>query len=503
MNTQPLNAARIFVVAAFALTCFGLMLYLWNAFGGAVPLKPKAYRVTLALPEADLLAEQADVRISGVHVGTVVRTEAGTDATDPNRKDALLEIDRRYAPLHGDIRAIIRRKSLAGEEFLELTPGSRAAPVVPDGGRLPSASVAPSVKIDELLRTFDPATRRNFDIWIQQQGLSVGDRGADLSAALGALPAFETDLTGLVTTLNRQSRAVRAAVRETGTVFDALSRSSADLRGLMVNGRRATDAFAAQADGLAGTFRALPAFEAESQRLLHKAEAFRKNTDPVLTALRPGFREFGAAAQGLPATAREFNGLMHGVRDLNPAAERGLPAAVRFLDEVRPFTAEFAPFLAQLAPILDYIEPNADTLNTLFANLASATQATTAGYGSAGAGVHYARTSVAMHPDSLAQFPRRQSTTRINPYDSGRVKFSAKQPFSVFDDGNCGQPLAFPQLGPPDAAAGLDAEMVQRIRHFVLNDDKPVAVPCVPDRIPGGPAFTHVQALSQTPRGAP
>jgi virulence factor Mce-like protein len=503
MRPQPLNAARIFVVAAFSLTCFGLMLFLWNAFGGDVPLKPKGYRVTLALPEADLLADQADVRISGVHVGTVVRTEPGTDAADPNRKDAVLEIEPRYAPLRRDVRAIIRRKSLAGEEFLELTPGNAGTPAVPDGGRLAAANVAASVKIDELLRAFDPSTRRAFGVWIQQQGLAVGDQGAALNAALGTLPAFEGDFTDVLTTLNRQSSAVRAAVRETGTVFDALSERGDALRGLIVNGKRATDAFAQRGDALQGTFKALPAFEAESQQLLHRAERFRKNTDPVLTALRPGFRAFSATAQELPGTARELNRLVHGVRDLNGPALRGLPATRELLDQARPFIAQFSPFLGQLAPILDYVEPNADTVNTLVANLTAATQATAAGYGSAGAGVHYARAGMAMHPDSLAQFPRRQSTTRTNPYDSGRIRYSATEPYSVFDDGNCGQPLRFPKLGAPNAAALMGTEMLERIRHFVLHDDEPVAVSCVLDRAPGASAFTHVLPLTRTPGGAP
>ncbi|HWI72178.1 MAG TPA: MlaD family protein, partial [Baekduia sp.] len=72
MNTEKLGVRRILVVAVFSLTCFGLMLFLWNAFGGSVPLKPRGYRVVVALPEADLLAQEADVRISGVSVGRVV-----------------------------------------------------------------------------------------------------------------------------------------------------------------------------------------------------------------------------------------------------------------------------------------------------------------------------------------------------------------------------------------------------------------------------------------------
>ncbi|MCW2995765.1 MAG: virulence factor Mce family protein, partial [Conexibacter sp.] len=191
MNTERLDPGRLLVVVAFSLTCFGLMLFLWHAFGGSVPFTPQGYRVAVALPEADLLAEQADVRISGVTVGRVVRTERSGAAG--NRKDAILEIDARYAPLRRDVRATIRHKSLAGEEFLELSPGGVAAPAVPDGGRLASANVAPSVEIDEVLRTFDPATRRRLEDWIQTQARALGDRGGDLNQALGTLPGFEQD----------------------------------------------------------------------------------------------------------------------------------------------------------------------------------------------------------------------------------------------------------------------------------------------------------------------
>lgn len=506
MNTERLNPGRILVVAAFALTCFGLMLYLWNAFGGGVPLKPKGYRVVVALPEADLLAEQADVRISGVSVGRVVRTERSTTSGggDPNRKDAILEIQPQYAPLAADVNATIRRKSLAGEEYLELTPGTLDAARLPDNGRIPSAAVAPSVEIDEVLRTFDARTRERFATWVQSQAQAMDGRGDDLNTALGNLPAFADDLTALMTTLHRQQGAVRAAVANTGVVFDALSARRDALNGAIVNGRRATDALAAGADGIAGTFRALPAFERESQLLLQHAERFRRNADPVLTQLRPGFRAFGEAAQELPATAREMKGLLSAVGPLNDAARRGLPAARELFDAARPFVAQFDPFLDQFAPILAYIAPRAETLNTLVANLSAATNATAAGYGSAGAGVHYARVGMSLNPGSLAQYDRRQSWSRTNPYpDGANSRFTAGRPLQVFDDTGCGGALTFPRLSADQPQGVFSAEMLQRIDHFVLNDGKAAAPPCVLQARPQGSAttFPHITPLSHAPGG--
>jgi phospholipid/cholesterol/gamma-HCH transport system substrate-binding protein len=502
VNTERLGPARILTVAAFALTCFGLMLFLWNAFGGAVPLKPHGYRVTVALPEADLLAEQADVRISGVSVGRVVRTER---ATAGGRKDAILEIDSAYAPLRRDVRATIRRKSLAGEEFLELTPGGVRTPAVPDGGRLASANVAPSVEIDELLRTFDAPTREAFGTWIQSQALALDGRGGTFNAALGNLPGFAEDVTELLRTLNAQTPAVRAAVANTGVVFDALSERSGALRGAIVNGERATGALAGRSEDLAATFRALPAFEAESRRLLARAARFRRNADPVLTELRPGFRELSTAARDAPSTARELNGLLHGVTGLNAAARRGLPATRRLLDRVRPLVAQFTPFLDQLQPALAYITPHADSLATLVANLTAATQGTAAGYGSQGAGVHYARTGMALNPGSLAQYDERQPWMRANAYQSGATRFGAGSPLSLFDDRGCDATPAFPRLSASSATSGaFSADMLERIRRFVLDDERGVGTPCRLQPRPQGAratSFPQITPLSHPSRG--
>jgi phospholipid/cholesterol/gamma-HCH transport system substrate-binding protein len=65
------SLARIVAMIAFALSCFAIVMFLWITFGGPIPLQPEGYRVQVAFPEAATLAEEADVRISGVNVGKV------------------------------------------------------------------------------------------------------------------------------------------------------------------------------------------------------------------------------------------------------------------------------------------------------------------------------------------------------------------------------------------------------------------------------------------------
>src|SRR5947209_2886056 len=121
METGTPSVTRVVTMVLFALSCVGLLLFLWLSFGGTIPFNPQGYRVKVAFPYADQLATQADVRIAGVTVGKVI-----DKSLDPqgNRTLATLELDRKFAPIHQNARAILRQKTIIGETYVEITPGT-------------------------------------------------------------------------------------------------------------------------------------------------------------------------------------------------------------------------------------------------------------------------------------------------------------------------------------------------------------------------------------------
>src|SRR4051794_26265209 len=173
MQKQAPTFGRLLTMVLFALSCFGLLLFLWLSFGGSVPLKPKGYRVEIAFPEATQLGDYADVRTAGVSVGKVRQKRL-----DPagNRTIATLEIDRRFAPIRSDARAILREKTLLGETYVELPPGTHSAPFVKEGGRLGNSRVASTVELDEIFRAFAPSPRHAFRVWQQAAAAAIGGR---------------------------------------------------------------------------------------------------------------------------------------------------------------------------------------------------------------------------------------------------------------------------------------------------------------------------------------
>src|SRR3954447_13873437 len=370
MQKEGPSFGRIAAMVIFALSCFGLLTFLWISFGGSVPLKPKEYQLKINFPEATTLAEAADVRIAGVTVGKVRSKEL--DKAD-NRTNVVLKIDPKYAPLPNDTRAILRQKTLLGETFVELSPGHKSSGMLADGGTLKDNRVEPTVELDEILRIFDPSTKRAFRQWVQESSKTIsGTAPKDLNSALGNLAGFAQDGAAVLQVLDTQSTAVRQLIRNTGVVFAALNQRKGQLRQLIENSDRTFSALQSQQSALADTFRVFPTFLDESRLTLARLETFSINAHPLINDLKPvadtlgpTFRDLGALSPDLETF---FNKLPPVIRDSNV----DLPAAAAFLRGARPVLAALHVFLPELNPILSYWNYDQDRISHFLATGGSA-----------------------------------------------------------------------------------------------------------------------------------
>src|ERR1700754_463154 len=429
MVKDPPSFGKLAAMVLFALSCFGLLLFLWLAFGGPVPLKPKGYRFHTSFAEAGQLALEADVRISGVPVGKVKTIKPDKQT---GRADVEIQVDSRYAPLPSDARAILRQKTLLGETYVELTPGRRSAPAIAEGGTLPAAQVSDTVELDEILRAFDPKTRAAFQDWMQTQAQAISNRGQDLNDALGNLAPFAEDTADILSILNKQEGAVSRLIANTGVVFGALSERDGQLRSLVENTNSVFSTTAARDTDLQAAFRALPTFEKESRLTFDRLDEFARETDPLITQLRPAARELSPTLQYVEDISPDLRNFLEQLQPLIDASVKGFPAAEKTLEDLRPLVAQLDPATAQLAPAVEFIGGYKRELTSFFANTAAATQAT-----GLPTGVHYLRTSNPLNPENLAVYPRRLPTNRPNPYrfPGGFNELNSGLP--VYEDRQC------------------------------------------------------------------
>ena len=441
MQKQAPTIGKLAMIVVFALSCFLILTYLWTSFGGPTPLGAQGYRFQVDFQEATQLADNADVRISGVTVGHVKRSEQVENATR-----AEIEIEERYAPIPRNTRATLRQKTLLGETYVELTPGADAAGTLPEGGLLPAAQVRPTVELDEILRALDRPTREDLQRFLKGFARTVEDRGPDLNAAVGNMPPFADDAGDLVGVLHSQRRAVRRLVSDSGEVFESVGRRQGEISGLV----RAVDtllgATARRNVELAETVRILPTTLRELRPTLAEVESVSREARPLVRDLRPAARALAPTLREALPLAPDLRGLFGDLDDVIAIADEALPATTATVEGARPLFRLLVPVLREAAPVVDYLGLYKRDVVNAITGIAASTQGSERPQGG-GPAIHYLRALVPFTAEGLVASQERFGTNRHNPYFLPGALEKLSTQLETFDCRNEGN------QSPPGAAA--------------------------------------------------
>jgi phospholipid/cholesterol/gamma-HCH transport system substrate-binding protein len=419
MQTKPPPVRNVVAMVLFVLSCVGLLLFLWLSFGGTIPFNPQGYRFRASFPNAQQLATQADVRIAGVSVGKVVST-----SLDPqgNRTIATIELDKQYVPIRENARAILRTKTILGETYVELTPGTTAAPPLPDGGILARTNVQPAVQLNQIFDAFDPTTRAAFRIWQQELATALRGNGQNLNNAIGNLPPFAADASDVLQVLDVEHMSVVGLLQNGNTVFSALTQNQSDLRNLITSAGATFATTAANDNSIAATFHVFPTFLNETKATLARLKTFALDADPLVTELQPIARKLGPTLNSVRILSPDLQSLFTNLDPLITASETGFPALRNVLLGTEPLLGALAPFLEQLNPILTWLSLHQQLVSDFISVGAVGVAAKTTAYGGAGLkcdGVpcgHYLRQFPPTGPQTTGLASTRDSNSRGNTY---------------------------------------------------------------------------------------
>lgn len=434
MQKQAPTLGKLLVMVVFAMSCFGLLLFLWLSFGGPVPLKPEGYRIEASFDEATTLATESEVRIAGVNVGKVTKKELQDKL---GRTLVTLELDQRFAPIPEDTRAILRQKTLLGETYVELTPGDRNADKVEDGGRLALTNVEPPVQLDKIFQAFDGETRQAFQDWVAESARAIrGGTGTDLNDALGNLDDFATDGAGVLEVLDEQDRALRQLIRNTGGVFEALTRREGELRALVENSGDTFDAIASRDRALADTFRVFPTFLDESRITLGRLEGFSREARPLVRDLQPVADDLAPTIRDVGDLAPDLEQLFRDLDPLIDASRTNTPELVKVLEGAGPVFDGLDVFLKELNPILAFANFQPHVLSTFISHGAAAFGGSLDPIEPGGPRRHYLRAYGSINSRSLSLNAERPDYDRGNAYLAPNGYTRAER-FGVIESFDC------------------------------------------------------------------
>jgi phospholipid/cholesterol/gamma-HCH transport system substrate-binding protein len=445
MIKEAPSIRRLVAMVAFVLSCFALLVWLWLQFGGATPLKPEGYQFKASFSEAALLVEQADVRIAGLDVGKVVDKELDEKN---GRTIATVELEEKYAPIPKDTRVMLRQKALLGETYIELTTGSPAAPKLQDGDTLPRRALQESVQIDEIVRTFDKPTRRNFQGWMRELARAIeGGRGEDLNDALGTLPEFVATGEDVLEVLDREEPVLRRLIRNAGRALGAINRRHGEFQQLIVNSNNFFSALASRNEALAETVFILPTFEAESRATLLRLRRFSRDTRPLVRDLKPVARDLRPTLRDVGRFAPHLRRLFRNLDPLIRESRRTLPASSRFTRGAEPLFEGLHAYLPELNPILSFLNYHQQTVSDFIMNGGGSLNATLPP-GVPGEGQrHYLRQYSITNSRSSGINSTRPNYDRGNAYPSPNY-FNRARALGMFEAWDC-KPTG-PQRDPVD-----------------------------------------------------
>ncbi len=467
MQKRAPTLGNILVIILFALSCFGLLLFLWESFGGPVPLKPKGYRFTIAFPRTLALAEQSDVRISGVNVGHVVALNLGKDGLT----HATVELGSQYSPIRENMHAILRQKSLLGETYVQLIPqqGGHSGPYLADNSQLPNSQVEPSVTLDDILATFDAKTRHDFQLWQESVAVGINHRGEEINGSFAQLEPFVSNGNRLVTLLASQEGALKALIKNTGVVFNALGGRDHQLESMIVNGEHTFRAASAASKAFAEAFEALPTFEKNSTVALKELDKFATISSPYLDEFKVAQKQLTKTLQAAKPFVPEFNAFLTAIGPLTNAARTGLPALKPALQLTVPVLEASGPVLHNLDPFLQYTGEYTRELQAFFANVTAASAGQFKNTNTEGEGPkeRLLTTMAVLSPESLALYPSRVGTNRANPYQHAGAYSSLASGLPVFSSSACAN--SAPAVSGPTNETITEAIIEQIIQFHVAN----------------------------------
>lgn len=360
MSTQRRLRRPVAVTLLVALGCLVGFAYLWARAGGGVPTGD-AYQVSFLASDIKNLQDGGDVRVAGVRVGKVAAREI-----EGEQVRVALELDPSVAPLHEGATVRIGLKSLIGQSMVVVEDGDGEE--IADGAVLPADSVSPAVDIDEVVTTFDPATRASLASALSRVGAVTDGTEESIRQVRDGLGRIGREGFTATDALAAQSADLADLTRQTTTLLASLNTRRTALVSLIDSSERITTTVAARKDDLARTVRGLPG-------LLAAADAAGGALGDLSGDLRPVAADLEASAADLRIALRQLPPVTRDLREVMPVALSALRRADGTLVELPGLAGnltDVSPALDQLLrnvnPVLGYVQPYAYDIGSFFGN---------------------------------------------------------------------------------------------------------------------------------------
>ncbi|WP_320670036.1 MlaD family protein [Patulibacter defluvii] len=361
------RSLKILAIVTFTAICVGIFAWLFGKAGGTLPGAESKYEAKVLVPTAFQLVPNGDVRRAGVKVGKVTDISSRGDVGV-----VTIAIDKDQGPVYRDATVKVRTKTLVGENYIDLDPGTPQAGPLKGDAALPLEQAGEAVQLDQILSGLDKPTRAAVQRNLDALGPGFRGRGDDLNEFLGAATPTIRKVGDLTELLDGQRDQLARVVDDTGTVMQAFGDRTADVRKLAIQAKNTAEAAASRDQRISDVLDRLPGtLQQVKSTVAHLGRVSRSST-PVVADLKVAAQNLPPVTERLAAAAKAGQQLFDVLPGFSKQAEPMLRSLRVFGDETTPVVPALDAVLRNLNPALAYLGPRATDMATAFANMGSA-----------------------------------------------------------------------------------------------------------------------------------
>lgn len=403
------------ILLVFAAVSAVWFSYLWINSGGKVPgLTNAGYRVAFAAKDVDNLVYFNDVRMAGVKVGKVVDV-----VNAPGHATLTIELDSRVAPLHEGVTVRIGAKSLVEESYIDVRDGHGAA--LSSGAELPEAAVTPSVQLDQVLNSFDPATRASLSSTLHSLARATSGTGHEVDQLFAGAGGIGRGGRTTLESLAQQSTQLKSLTADTATLLNALDTQQGQIAQLVDAGQQITSATSDGKADLEATMRQLPSVLDSTQAASDKLDVLAGALAPVSRDLNAASPALTSAMRRLPSTTADLRATLSPLYDTLDEAPKTLDQVADFRDDTDKLISPSVQILRDINPMLAYMRPYGHDIAAMFTNFgAHASQGNQAG--------NWSRSTLVFSEQSLKGMPESTNVGPLNRSNAYQAPMGALDP---------------------------------------------------------------------------
>lgn len=359
---------RVGLIISIVCAVLGVLtfMYLNQAFEGPSPttLISHPYHLEAKFKDTEVLQTKFSVLVRGYDVGKVTDVTYDNEAQEAT---VTFTVDTDTIPIYQDASAFIGERTILGDSYVNLDPGTAAAGAAPSGFEIAGK---PSVNFDQALSFLDAKGRAHVRSILHSlsQATKVNAGGEKLNVTVAELSRTVGELRELTDALHGQEANLAGLVRDSSVVLHELGDRESALRTITAAGRVTLDALATNTGSLERGLSEVPGLLDAGSRALDESKPLIKTATPLVQKLTRAAPALKPILDRLPTLSADTVDM---VRRLS-----GIPAlrkSLQLVSAIGPLVPRLEAAARDLIPSLRYTAARANGTAAFFANMASAT----------------------------------------------------------------------------------------------------------------------------------